>query len=433
MPVATTSPTGQDAALGPVLEALARVLSCAVVLTTDVDTALADFEREHCLNPHVQPAFTAVGLRTLVDDMPSQVVHEIEEPLGMAVAAARSGDSLLLIGPYTHEPMYPGTAEELMSRLAIPTAHLEHYKLYRTRYPIVDPEYVYRAAAAFLHAAGAEDSLGSLQHVKAEAGRIAPGLGDAPQSGSFAVVEERYRHEQEFMDAVADGSSEQALAALQRLSGMPRITGYLNTPFLGATILRIMARVAAQRGGLPPVTIDAISQEYAQRLHRIGHTSDPRRTFGFTAQMVTDFCQAVRRQRQHSYPALVRRVTDEIDLHLSHRVSTVELAERFGVSTSTLARRFKDATGTTVVGYAARRRADRAARLLATTSQSVRDIALFVGYDDANYFVKVFRAEYGMTPTVSQASEPAGSSAARAALRFAIRFCTSIISTLSSL
>jgi AraC-like DNA-binding protein len=29
----------------------------------------------------------------------------------------------------------------------------------------------------------------------------------------------------------------------------------------------------------------------------------------------------------------------------------------------------------------------------------VRDIAMFVGYDDANYFVKVFRAEYGMTPT----------------------------------
>jgi AraC-like DNA-binding protein len=115
--------------------------------------------------------------------------------------------------------------------------------------------------------------------------------------------------------------------------------------------------------------------------------------------MVTDFCQSVRRHRQRSYPPLVRRVTDEIDLHLSHQVSTGELAAHLGVSTSTLARQFKQATGTTVAGYVARRRTERAARLLATTSQSVRDIAVFVGYDDANYFVKVFRGEYGMTPT----------------------------------
>lgn len=395
----TDSPAERDASLEPVIAVLAEVLSCPLVLTSDIDSALTTFERDHCLNPQLQPAFTVAALRSFVDGMPPQVVHEIEEPLGMAVSVARWNDRLLLIGPYTHEPLYPGTAEELMSRLAIPTAHLSLYKLYRTRYPILDAEYVYRSAAALLRAAGAEDTLGSLQHVKAEAGTITPGLGDAPQSASFAVVEERYQREQEFMDAVADGSAEDALAALQKLSGMPRISGYLNTPFLGATILRIMARVAAQRGGLPAVTIDAISQEYAQRLHRIGHTSDPRRTFGFTAQMVTDFCQGVRRHQQRSYPPLVRRVTDEIDLHLSHHVSTAELADRLGVSTSTLARRFKDATGTTVVGYVARRRAERAARLLATTSQSVRDIATFVGYEDANYFVKVFRAEYGMTPS----------------------------------
>ncbi|MGK9220344.1 AraC family transcriptional regulator [Microbacterium barkeri] len=317
----------------------------------------------------------------------------------MAVAVARWDDHLLLIGPYTHGQMYPGTAEELMSRLAIPAAYLPAYKLYRTRYAIVDSEYVHRSASAALRAAGSEDIRGTLQHVKAEGGTIGPGQADAPQSASFAVIDERYRQEQDFMDAVADGATDRALAALHGLSGMPRISGYLNTPFLGATILRVMARVAAQRGGLPPVTIDAISQEYAQRLHRVGHTSDPRHAVGFTSQMVTDFCDAVRRHRQRGYPPLVRRVTDEVDLHLSRYPSATDLAKRLGVSTSTLARRFKEATGTTLAGYVAQRRAERAARLLATTTQSVRDIAMFVGYDDANYFVKVFRAEYGMTPT----------------------------------
>lgn len=376
----------------------AEILSCPVDIATDIEAAITAFETTHCLDPRIQPAFAAPALREFTRDMEPGVVHEVLEPLGMAVAMARWDDRLLMIGPYTHEPMFPGVAEDVINRLGIPTALLGSYKLYRTRYPIVDAEYVHRAATAILHAAGAEDQLGMLHRVKAEGGTIAPCYGEAVQSAGFGVIDERYRREQDFMDAVAEGSTERALSALQRLGGMPQMIGYLNTPFLGATILRIMSRVAAQRGGLPPVTIDAISQEYAQRLHRIGHTADSR-TLDFVAQMVTDFCLQVRRHRQRDYPLLVRQVTDEIDLHLSQRVSTADLAERLGVSTSTLARRFKDATGMTIAEYVARQRAERAAKLLSTTTQSVSEIALFVGYDDANYFVKVFRSMYDMTPS----------------------------------
>lgn len=381
------------------IDVLNQLLSCPVIVTDDVTSALRTFESEHCLSPQIQPAFTASALREFFREMPPNVVFEVEEPLGMAVAVARWGDHALLVGPYTHEPLHPGTAEEIITRLGVPASHLSHFKLYRTRYPIIEPALAHRGAGALLRACGTEDALGSLQHVKAEGGSIAPGRGDAPQSASFAVIEERYRLEQEFMDAVSDGSADRALSALQKLAGMPRVTSYLSTPFLGTTILRIMARVAAQRGGLPAVTIDAISQEYAQRLHRFGHSTDPRQTVGLTGQMVTEFCQNVRRHQQRDYPPLVRRVTDEIDLHLGSPVSPPELAERLGVSASTLARRFKEATGTTIAGYVARRRSERAARLLTTTTQSVRDIAMFVGYEDPNYFVKVFRGEYGMTPT----------------------------------
>ena len=52
-----------------------------------------------------------------------------------------------------------------------------------------------------------------------------------------------------------------------------------------------------------------------------------------------------------------------------------------------------------MAAYVAAQRTERAARMLSTTRESVQDIALFVGYEDANYFVKVFRAAYGMTPS----------------------------------
>ena len=157
---------------------------------------------------------------------------------------------------------------------------------------------------------------------------------------------------------------------------MPQTISYLNTPFLGTTILRIMARVAAQRGGLPPVTdrrdlagVRATSAPHRPFL-RPGtfRRASPRRWSRTSAGTC-----AVTSQRELSAAGAPR--ADEIDLHLSSHVSTTELAERLGVSTSTLARRFKSATGITIAAYIAQQRAERAARLLATTTQSVRDIA----------------------------------------------------------
>lgn len=151
-----------------IVRVLTDVLSCPVTVTSDLVSALASFQDAHCLNPQIQPAFTATALREFVHAMPAQVIHEVEEPLGMAVTLVRWDDRLLVIGPYTHAPMYPGTAEEVMSRLGIPTAYLSLYKLYRTRYAIVDAEYVHRSASAVLRAGGGEDAAGTLQHVKAE-------------------------------------------------------------------------------------------------------------------------------------------------------------------------------------------------------------------------------------------------------------------------
>lgn len=389
------------------LDAVGEVLGCAVTLTSDLENALVAFERDHCFDPRIQPAFTAHTLLQMAQAIPAEVVHEVEEPLGMAVAVARLKDHLLIIGPYTHQAMYPETVPELVRAQALPRSHAELYRLYRTSYPIVDAEYAYRGAVAALRAAGGQDALGALQQVSALGGTIAPGSGDAPQSASFDVIAERYRLEQAFMDAVADGSTSEALDTLARLSTIPSTITYLTTPFLGTTILRIMARVAAQRGGVPGVTIDAISQEYAQRLHRMGHSADPRRSASFNSQMVAAFCRAVRRHRRLGYPPTVRQAHDEIELHLSSPVSTPALAASIGVSASTLTRRFKEATGMSVTQYVAERRCSRAARLLTTTSRSVRDIAAFVGYEDANYFVKVFRKAYGTTPTEYRARRSA--------------------------
>lgn len=395
----TSAPGARD----DLLATVRAVLGCPVTSTGDIGSFMAELEAAACFRPDLQPALTARYLRDLVARMEPATTRELREPLGLVLTMFWLGDRLTVIGPYTEESLAPGEAEELLGSLHIPAAHLHAYKLYRARFPIVDSEYVRRAAAALRTVSGQEPEQAASHAVTTAAGPVTPGGDARPHSASFEVINDRYAVEQEFMHAVAEGDEQGALRALRRMASIPQAPSYLNTPFLGATIIRILSRVAAQQGGLPPVTIDAISQAYAQRLHRRGHTPDVPSAMQDIGAMVADFCRHVRRYRRRPYTRLVREVMDEIELHLSDNVSSRELASRLHISESHLARRFKAETGRTVSEHVARERAGRAAHLLQTTDQPIRDIAAYVGYPDANYFVKVFKGVYQLTPSAYRA------------------------------
>lgn len=375
------------------------VLGCPVAIADDPSRFLAGFEEAYCLDPAVQPALTAAYLGDLTASMDHRVVHELHEPAGTRVTLFWLGEALACIGPYTARTLRPGEAAELAGKLRLPSSHVQALTLYRARFAILDSEYAMRCAVALLARVGLTESELGFKRVTGDDAGVAPGTAEPPQSASYADIEQRYAIEGAFMQAITDGDERRALAELSRMEHTRRMPGYLNNPYLGAAILRILCRVAAQAGGLPPVTIDAISQTYAQRLHRSGHAPDATRAAQDLTAMVSEFCKQVRRYRQRPYSGLVRQVVDEIELHLSRDVSPSELAARRHVSASHLARRFKAETGHTIASFVAERRAMTAAQLLATTDQPVRDIAAYVGVLDANYFVKVFKAVHGVTPT----------------------------------
>ncbi|MDZ5460909.1 AraC family transcriptional regulator [Azohydromonas lata] len=74
------------------------------------------------------------------------------------------------------------------------------------------------------------------------------------------------------------------------------------------------------------------------------------------------------------------------------------LAQRCGVSRTTLAERFRDAMGDTPLNYLRTLRMQQAMRLLTETEQHLEHIALAVGYQDAFSFSKVFKRTVGVAP-----------------------------------
>ena len=93
------------------------------------------------------------------------------------------------------------------------------------------------------------------------------------------------------------------------------------------------------------------------------------------------------------------RISDYIAENLSEELDVSLLTRRFALSRTRLFCVFKECFGMSVSRYIQEKRIEKAKVLLDTTSLSVGEIALRVGYAEGNYFSKVFKKETGVSPT----------------------------------
>lgn len=94
----------------------------------------------------------------------------------------------------------------------------------------------------------------------------------------------------------------------------------------------------------------------------------------------------------------VRIACDAIDRRLAEPLAVAEIAALARVSTSYLARLFKEELGDSVVGYIRNRRLDRASYLLQRSSLPIKEVAVSVGIPDLQHFNKAIRTRFGVSP-----------------------------------
>lgn len=97
-----------------------------------------------------------------------------------------------------------------------------------------------------------------------------------------------------------------------------------------------------------------------------------------------------------THPAVVVGMR-RLEERLAHPWTLGELADHLHVAPSYLVRLFKAAVGLPPMAYLAQQRAERASRLLLGTDHPVSRIGQEVGWSDANYFARRFKAHYGLT------------------------------------
>lgn len=96
--------------------------------------------------------------------------------------------------------------------------------------------------------------------------------------------------------------------------------------------------------------------------------------------------------------AIVREAEALILSDLSKRYAAKELADRFGISESSFKFYVKGILGDSYLAYFRKKRMEKAAELLESTTLKVIEVANAVGYENQGKFAKVFAEAYGVSP-----------------------------------
>lgn len=84
--------------------------------------------------------------------------------------------------------------------------------------------------------------------------------------------------------------------------------------------------------------------------------------------------------------------------HYQEEMNLEEIAERGGISSRYLRKYFSEVVGISCVRYITKLRIEKAKKLLWETNKNIITIAGEVGYENSQYFSRVFKKEEGVTP-----------------------------------
>ncbi len=107
----------------------------------------------------------------------------------------------------------------------------------------------------------------------------------------------------------------------------------------------------------------------------------------------------IARKQQTKTDSVVEHAKKYIGEHFNKELSLEEMAKEVGISPYYLSKLFKESEGTGYIEYTTKLRMDYAKEQLGSTDRSVKEICRDAGYQDPNYFSRIFKKWTGMTPT----------------------------------
>lgn len=216
---------------------------------------------------------------------------------------------------------------------------------------------------------------------------------------TLEIIEQNYQAENTMMEAISKGKLNKVdiiASAVLNQGTEERLADSLRNRKNYLIILNTLLRKAAEYGEVHPYHIHRLSSEFAKEIEALYSVEG---SLSLQREMIRKYCLLVKEYSLKNYSHLVGRVITLISYDLSAPLTLKHIAATMNVNASYLSAMFKKNCGETLTDYVSRKRMEHAAYNLTHSNKQVQIIAEECGILDVNYFIKIFKKHYGMTPT----------------------------------
>jgi two-component system response regulator YesN len=95
---------------------------------------------------------------------------------------------------------------------------------------------------------------------------------------------------------------------------------------------------------------------------------------------------------------MIKRVQELVTGNLGEDTSVKSIADKVFLHPVYLTKLYKNETGESLGDYIMRMRMERAVEMLKSSHKKIYEITTELGYQNPQYFSKIFKKHYGMTP-----------------------------------
>lgn len=215
----------------------------------------------------------------------------------------------------------------------------------------------------------------------------------------------RYLIQDQLSEAITEGDSDKLNETLALLD-VDKLFEYLEDEGNGDSLSRFKnhlmtvntyARISAKNGGVLPLYLHLIFERFSMIIkdtdsldYLIDHVY---------FELFKEYCHAVIHFSTTSYSSVMKEIVTYITENLTSELTLTNIASIYGMHPVHLARKFKQETGTTFIGYVNQQRVYLAKYYFHLGQYQLSEVANLAGFNSHSYFTKVFKKITGKTPT----------------------------------
>lgn len=384
---------------------LMNITGCIFTCYNGNDSLLEEYEKTNCFNKDLQPLFTKPELLSLISDIKPNTYYRVIDSLGIGMILFRFMGSTWISYPFVRKEWDREKMERILASSSFTASFLPSLELYYTSLPLLSSTRTMRLITSIIHSFSPSEN--EFEFIRIE-GNIKEERNEEvikEYSVDYSSIYRRYDIENSFIRMVSEGNVEELRTAISEMIHFSSnndpslfLEFYAKNASSGMSVLRTLTRKAAEEAGVNVVTIDRITQSAIQKINAETNTE---RITKITLEMVIKLAEEARKARSlfSNLSPAISRCVDYIRLHYPEEISLSVLIDIAAMSKANLTRRFLKETETTIISFIRDTRCYHAKKLLENSELSIKEISSYVGYEDYNYFTKVFRSITNLTPS----------------------------------